>query len=391
MKKHHIDEEKVMIEDLFGFDGILLDPMDDWVGMPEYHMEKELKAMYTATFKFRTQADFEDFKAKAKKLIFDDAKVFDGKQGEFDKQAWYPLDEPPSKYIYASEIPKNPRFPVYIISKSRYKINPTSRVLAKMNVPFHIIVEEQEYQQYCDLVGKEKVLILPQKYKDEYDTFWKDGDGRTGPGPARNFAWDHSIENGHKWHWVLDDNIEYFKRMNNNKKTRLNDGTMFYSCEEFILRYDNVAIAGPNYATFVHSNEYKPPFLTNTRIYSCLLIRNDIPYRWRGRYNEDTDLSLRALKDGWCTIQFNSFLQDKMSTQKMKGGNTQEFYAQEGTYLKSKMLQEMHPDVAVVATRFNRPHHYVDYSVFKKNFLIKKPNLEEFAPIDNYGMEFKEK
>ena len=66
-----------MTDDLFGFDGILLDPMDDWVGMPEYVMEKEIKPMYTATFKFRTKEDYEVFKEKARKHIFDDQKMFD--------------------------------------------------------------------------------------------------------------------------------------------------------------------------------------------------------------------------------------------------------------------------------------------------------------------------
>ena len=51
-----------------------------------------------------------------------------------------------------------------------------------------------------------------------------------------------------------------------------------------------------------------PPFKANTRIYSCILIDNALPFRWRGRYNEDTDLSLRVLKAGLCTIQFNAFL-----------------------------------------------------------------------------------
>jgi hypothetical protein len=80
-----------------------------------------------------------------------------------------------------------------------------------------------------------------------------------------------------------------------------------------------------------------------------------------------------------------------MSTTKMKGGNTDEFYAKEGTMLKSKMLQEMHPDVAVVTTRFNRPHHYVDYTVFKKNFLDKRKDIETSDLINDYGMTFKEK
>ena len=86
--------------------------------------------------------------------------------------------------------------------------------------------------------------------------------------------------------------------------------------ENFVDRYDNIAIAGLNYSKFCKESDKTPAFVMNTRIYSFLLIRNDIPYRWRGRYNEDTDLSLRVLKDGWCTIQFNSFLAGKATTQK---------------------------------------------------------------------------
>jgi hypothetical protein len=118
-----------------------------------------------------------------------------------------------------------------------------------------------------------------------------------------------------------------------------------------------------------------------------LLIRNDIPYRWRGRYNEDTDLSLRVLKDGFCTVQFNAFIQEKAQTQTLKGGNTEEFYAKEGTLPKSKMLEDMHPDVAKVVWKFNRWHHHVDYRAFKKNRLIKKESLVIPNAINNYGMK----
>ena len=44
----------------------------------------------------------------------------------------------------------------------------------------------------------------------------------------------------------------------------------------------------------------------HSRIYSCNLIRTDIPYRWRGRYNEDTILSLDILRGGHCTLLFNA-------------------------------------------------------------------------------------
>ena len=106
-------------------------------------------------------------------------------------------------------------------------------------------------------------------------------------------------------------------------------------------------MSGPNYFMFASRKTAVPPFVTNTRIYSCNLIRNDVPFRWRGRYNEDTDLSLRMLKAGWCTIQFNAFLQFKMSTQTVKGGNTADFYAVEGTGAKSAMIVALHPDVSV--------------------------------------------
>ena len=107
-------------------------------------------------------------------------------------------------------------------------------------------------------------------------------------------------------------------------------------------RYENILVAF-NYCKFCLANETYPPYLFNTRIYSTLLIDNNCHHRWRGRYNEDTDLSLNVLKDGYCTLQFNAFLQEKATTQRIRGGNSQEFYDEEGTLNKSKMLEKMHP------------------------------------------------
>lgn len=281
----------------------------------------------------------------------------------------------------------NPKFPIYIVSKGRWDARLTSKALERMKVPYHIIIDEKEYKEYSNVIDKSKILIQPQKYYDDYDMFWKDDVKTTGPGAARNFAWDHSIKNGFDWHWVLDDNIRRFYRFNRNKQINVNSGTILKIMENFVLRYENIAIAGPNYDMFCAMREHYPPFVANTRIYSCLLIRNDIPFRWRGRYNEDTDLCLRALKEGWVTIEFNAFLQKKMSTQLSTGGNTEQFYSKEGTYKKSKMLQDMHPDVTRLVWKFNRCHHHVDYRPFKKNKLIKKSNLDISKGTNEYGMK----
>ena len=280
----------------------------------------------------------------------------------------------------------NPEYPIYVVSKGRWESRLTSRALEEMNVPYHIIVEKTEYENYAAVIDPSKILVTPETYNQEYDTFWEDDDSRIGPGAARNFAWQHSIDRGYDWHWVLDDNLDAFHRMNRNIKAEVTSGTVFKCMEDFVMRYDNIAIAGPNYYNFAKTTDALAPYVKNTRIYSCLFIRNDIPYRWRGRYNEDTDLCLRVLKDGLATIQFNAFLQGKVTTQRMKGGNHEQFYEKDGTYLKSKMLEDMHPDVAKVVWRFNRWHHHVNYKPFKH---ISLGNRVDNIPLEvnNYGMK----
>ena len=293
-----------------------------------------------------------------------------------------------------------PRFPIYVVSKGRAKTRLTAKTLEAMGVPYYIVVEEQERDVYERVIDGGDVLVLDPRFQRDYDTFDDLGDSRSkGPGPARNFAWEHALANGHEWHWVMDDNINGFFRYNRNLKVRCDSGNLLRAMEDFVARYENVPMAGPNYFMFVSRKSGSiPPFVTNTRIYSCNLVRCDAPYRWRGRYNEDTDLSLRMLKDRWCTILFNAFLQFKMPTQSLKGGNTDEFYdvegvsrpnsnyAEGGTLSKSRMLVRMHPDVAMLVRKFGRWHHYVDYSRFKANKLIRRSGAAAPEGVDNYGM-----
>ena len=358
-------------QDTFDFYESLNSWQEEFTDLPDYNNVSQPEPEIKATFKFRNKEDFEAFKEKVKEHLYNGQKVFDGMQREKEKQAWYPLKEKDYRFEWYCPKPQNPQYPIYIVSKGRWERNPTSRALYKMNVPFYMVVEEHEYDNYKTLVNESQLLILPQKYKDEYDVFWKDTDNRTGAGSARNFAWEHSISKGFDWHWVMDDNIEAFERFNNNKKIPVADGTCFRVVEDFVNRYKNIAQAGLGYSHFCPSTDFRPAIRFNTRIYSCLLIKNAINFRWRGRYNEDTDLSLRILKDGLCTAEFNMFLQAKRATQTLKGGNTEEFYANEGTYNKSKMLVDMHPDVTTLTTKFNREHHHVDYRRFKVNKLIK--------------------
>lgn len=280
------------------------------------------------------------------------------------------------------------KYPVFVVSKGRSHSRLTMKALDRMSVFYRVVVEEAEFDLYAEHIEKDRLLILPDRYKEDYDLCDELGFSRSsGPGPARNFVWDLSQENGDKRHWVMDDNLDDFHRLNRNMKVPVRSPATLRASEDFVDRFENVPLAGMNYYSFCKATDSVPPFVANTRIYSCLLIENSAPYRWRGRYNEDTDLSLRILKDGLCTIQFNAFLCGKVTTQRMKGGNTKEFYSGEGTLPKSKMIAELHPDVARVVWRFNRWHHHVDYTPFKENKLKYIPDFKKFKRENNYGME----
>ena len=277
----------------------------------------------------------------------------------------------------------NPKFPIFVISKGRWESRLTSKTFERTNIPYRIVIEPQEYDDYVKFINKEKIIKLP---------FSNLGQGSI---PARNFVWDFAIKEGHKKHWIIDDNIYDFYRFNRNAKNIVEDGTIFKCAEDFVDRYENIMLSGFNYCKFCIASEKYPPYLFNTRIYSTILIDHRLDLRWRGKYNEDTDLSIRTLKLGYCTVQFNAFLAEKATTMRLKGGNTDSIYQnenldyQDGVLEKSKSLQEQHPDVAKVVWRWNRWHHFVDYSVFKRNKPIFKKDIKIPKGIDNYGMKLK--
>ena len=272
----------------------------------------------------------------------------------------------------------NPKYPVYIISKSRWESRLTSKSLERMKVPYHIVIEPQEYDNYASVIDKEKIFVLP---------FSNLGQGSI---PARNWVWEHSISIGAKKHWILDDNIYDFYRLNRNSRNIVQTGTIFKCCEDFTDRYENVKISGMNYRFFMVPTEKHPPYYLNTRVYSCILIDNSLSHRWRGRYNEDTDLCIRVLKDGYCTILFNAFLQEKAATMTLKGGNTDELYKDDGRLKMAQSLVDQHPDICTVSWKFGRYQHHVNYDGFKRNKLQLKHNYKIKKGINNYGMILKE-
>ena len=257
------------------------------------------------------------------------------------------------------------KYPIYVISKGRWENPLTIKQLNHLGIEYRLVIEPQELKKYLSSphVNSDKILTLPTK--------------NFGGGcsiPARNWCWEHSIKSGAPFHWILDDNIQGFFELNHNRKPKIRDYNPFRVVEHFVDQFQNIGISGMNYEFFVQRRNAHPAYVENTRVYSCILIRNDLPFRWRGRYNEDTDLSLRVLKSGLCTVLFNYVLAKKVVTMTMKGGNTDSLYKlkdKDGRLEMAKALCELHPDVSKIVHKWGRWQHHVDYSGFHQRLKWK--------------------
>lgn len=276
-----------------------------------------------------------------------------------------------------------PRYPIFIPTKGRADSRMTIRMFDKLGAPYTIFVEAQEFDAYAEHVPTSRIRVLPHQNK--------------GLTVTRNYIWDYAESIGLEKFWTFDDNITGLYRFNYNLKTPCADATVLAVAETFASRYENIGIVGLNYFMFVSRKAAGiPPYYLNTRVYSNMLIptrlkdRKGVPFRNVTFYNDDTDLCLRVLKDGLCTVLFNAFLIFKQTTMTVSGGMT-DYYEQTNKRLEfAEELQRAHPDVVRVVEKWGRWHHQVDYSGFKQQ-LKRRSGVEIPRGVNNFGMVLEER
>jgi len=349
----------------------------EWIAMPSYEIESKI----SQTLSFRIYyTDKEESAIKSIIELMNSPKIT-------NRSCWYPerLQELYSfkdkKVIETEKI--IPKYPIYIISKGRYESGTTAKFLDKCDIDYKLVIEPDEYDLYiANKYIPEKILVCPENFSQR----------GMGGIPVRNFVWEHSKNTGAERHWILDDNIHKYFRVNKGQKNVIYSGAIFKQIEDYADRYKNVKMCGHNYSFFVASSQNPYPIIKNTRIYSSILLSNDIypEYKWRGRYNEDTDLSLRLLTAGYPTLLFNNICANKAETMKTKGGNTDTIYAVEDAHLKkTQELVDNFPNCVKIVQKFNRTHHSVDYNGFKNLLPIWKPGVKEtLADKNEYGLEY---
>jgi hypothetical protein len=354
----------------------------DWSRMPEFTIDEELANCPSFELyleKGDKEAPFCKELKKRTGLTFSDK----------SKYKWYPSRPVPASklHYYVFEEEFVPKYPIYVISKGRWDKRHTSRYLEWSKIDYKIVIEQSEYENYAAVIDPAKIIVMPDEFKQEQIKI-----GNGGGIPVRNFVMRHSKERGDIRHWILDDNIATYKRMQNSDRVIIKGGGAFRIVEDFTDRYENILLSGHNYTMFcISTNTRFRPLTKNTRIYSSILIHNSIPFEWRGVYNEDVDLSIRVLKAGYPTILFNSILADKICTMATKGGNTSTIYADED-YAKRKVksLISQHPDIVKLTTaKFDRDHHQVNYEGFKSLIFKLKEGEVLVDETYDYGMVLK--
>ena len=364
------------------------EPLDDseWIGMPEFEWSKWMDERAVFDVKLNNEEEREVF-----------FKAFDRKPTILN-YIHYEMDEHPLKDVeYEFSEPISPKYPIYVITKGRWEKTLTIDTLESMNVDFRICVEPSEYDNYSanPNIDTNKLIKLPENFSER----------KQGGIPVRNFVWQHSIDRGFDKHWIIDDNIKGFFRWNQNVQKEVKDGVFFRIMEDFSDRYENVGLTSCQYASFVPSiDRGRSAYIRNTRTYSCILINTKLldvrlEERWRGRYNEDTDLTLRVLSTGdLCTINFNSLLSGKQTTGSMKGGNTDTIYELgkdntndkwSGLQKKFDELKENWGDIVTFTNnrhKDGRPHHHIAYTKIFQQPLKLKEGIEIKPGVNNYNM-----
>lgn len=231
-----------------------------------------------------------------------------------------------------------PNYPIFIPSRGRFdrSLSLTANLLDASRVHFFLVVEPQEQESYERAFGAHRILVLP--FRD-----------RGHVAPARNWIKQHSLSQGDRRHWQIDDNVKIIKRYDGKKGRAAEPGAALRSCEDFVDRYSNIAIAGLRNGAYVWTSD--SPFAINQQTYCCVLVDNLIPIEWRG-IAEDTDYSLQVLTMGYCTVLFNAFFFEKPKRMTMKGGNTDTVYAKNGLLEQALDLQRRWPQDVKIVKRY---------------------------------------
>ena len=226
-------------------------------------------------------------------------------------------------YIQKEESKMNEHnYPINIVSFKRAndKCGLTHKYLCKNKINHYLFCEPFEYDEYakwidsnyCELIQSDENYSETQKF---------------GSTPMRNFIMDYWKKDKYERCWILDDNIEGYEVNVQSTKHAINGVAVFTTVEEYVEKYDNVAICSHNIASLVRESDANPVMVRNGKCYSSILISLTEPLLvWSKKYQEDNFISMKALHLGYCNMCFNHVVYKKSTSGSCPGGNRETLY-----------------------------------------------------------------
>ena len=195
------------------------------------------------------------------------------------------------------------KYPIYIPSKQRDNHCLTAKELGFYNIDYKIVVEPQDYKLYGAVYSEKNLLLL-----DKNDM---------GLGYSRAFIKKYAEKNNEKYHWQMDDDLLFYKRVNN-KNIKFSIEKMIEEIESFVDCYSNIGIAALRNMVFAFS--LKNELSLNNQCCSCFLVKSNMKSQYAMDIIEDTDFSMQVLTEGFCTVIFNKLLYKNPPVNANKGG-----------------------------------------------------------------------
>lgn len=306
--------------------------------------------------------------------------------------------------IWTTNNNPTPKYPICILSYDRCnEYGYTHMKLTKLKINHYLFIDEKQEKDYKDWYDPEfcKIILCPE---GTHGT-------QMGGTPVRNFILKFGREQGFDRVWMLDDNIQGWKRLYRGQKNDINSSVIFTHVEDYIERYDNVGLVSHNHAHWIAENNRRVCICMNSKCYSSLLCLTDKEFEFEDKFNEDVLISIKYIQKGLPTVIFNSVLYDKDTSGSDKGGNqsiiyeggSQDGYKKKFDYLVEKvkilhdegrldLVEGKTPEQFVI----NKPlktklfHHKVFYNHLKNHSVkfTKKDNYEEIKSQQKREIEF---
>lgn len=271
------------------------------------------------------------------------------------------------------------KYPISIVSYKRANDEGTThKFLTKLKIEHYLFIEDQEYTDYKNWYDPKycEIIVRPNHSKE--------GMGST---PMRNEIIDYWGKK-HKFErvWILDDNIQGYKRFNNGFKVDIESHIIFTSIEKHIEQIKNAGIVSHNLQSFITEGDYRKCVVSNTKCYSSMLIPT-FKFRFNHKYNEDVLISIENINDdNLITLCYNHILYDKKTSGTQTGGNQEELYSGEDGYknkyeylyntleqlildgdVELKNGKKLDDLIKCKSLKSKQYHHSVNYSVIKNS------------------------